>query len=43
MKYSVMIVSCLIILLPIVVVFFGSFKTHAEFYDSNPLSPPATS
>lgn len=42
MKYSVMIVSCVIILLPIVVVFFGSFKTHTEFYDSNPLSPPAS-
>lgn len=42
MKYLVMIISCLIILLPIIVIIFGSFKTHTEFYESNPLSPPTS-
>lgn len=40
LKYLILIVLVIIILLPITVVVFGSFKTHAEFYQSNPLAPP---
>ena len=40
MKYIFMIAICLIIIIPLLVVFLGAFKTHTEFYQSDPLSLP---
>ena len=37
MKYIFMIAICLIIIIPLLVVFLGAFKTHTEFYQSDPL------
>ncbi len=42
LKYAVLIFLVFMILLPITVVIFGSFKPHAEFYQSNPLAPPTS-
>lgn len=40
LKYIVMIFFCLLVILPLVVVFLGAFKTHNEFYQSSPMSLP---
>lgn len=39
-RYVSLVFAALCILLPLVTAFFGSFKTKAEFSDSNPLAPP---
>lgn len=40
LKYVVLIVTSMIVLLPLVVAFLGSFKTNAEFSSSNVLALP---
>lgn len=40
LKYVVLIVTSIIVLLPLVVAFLGSFKTNAEFSSSNVLALP---
>lgn len=41
MKYLSVILAAVITLLPLVVVFFGAFKTNKELLTTNPLTPPA--
>lgn len=41
-KYVILIAVAIIIILPLVVVFLGAFKTHREFYDTDPLALPAS-
>ncbi|AEY67867.1 carbohydrate ABC transporter permease [Clostridium sp. BNL1100] len=40
LKYITLVIASFIALLPIVVVFFISFKTSSEYANSNPLMPP---
>lgn len=40
LKYASLILGAIIALLPIVVVFFASFKTGAEYTSTGPLTPP---
>ncbi|MEV4351647.1 carbohydrate ABC transporter permease [Actinoplanes sp. NPDC049596] len=39
-KYASLIGASLVVLIPLVVVLFASFKTHAEYATSGPLTPP---
>jgi raffinose/stachyose/melibiose transport system permease protein len=39
-RYVLMIIISFLVLAPLMVIFFGAFKTHQEFYKSNPLALP---
>ncbi|XVU27959.1 carbohydrate ABC transporter permease [Actinoplanes sp. CA-054009] len=39
-KYASLVVAALVVLVPLVVVLFASFKTHAEYGRTGPLTPP---
>lgn len=40
LKYSVLVISCLVVFIPLVVVFLGSFKSNTEFLSSNVFALP---
>lgn len=40
LKYAVLIVACLVVIIPLVVVFLGSFKSNTEFLSSNVFALP---
>ena len=40
LKYSVLVISCLVVFIPLVVVFLGSFKNNTEFLSSNVFALP---
>ncbi|GAA1643287.1 carbohydrate ABC transporter permease [Actinoplanes couchii] len=40
-KYASLVLASLVVLVPLVVVVFASFKTHAEYQATGPLTPPA--
>ncbi|MGN0553105.1 MAG: carbohydrate ABC transporter permease, partial [Oscillospiraceae bacterium] len=40
LKYAVLVVACLVVFIPLVVVFLGSFKNNAEFLSSNVFALP---
>jgi ABC-type glycerol-3-phosphate transport system permease component len=39
-KYASLVLASLVVLVPLVVVLFASFKTHAEYNTTGPLTPP---
>lgn len=39
-KYASLILASLVVLIPLVVVLFAAFKTHAEYNTTGPLTPP---
>ncbi|WP_433379529.1 carbohydrate ABC transporter permease [Actinoplanes sp. CA-142083] len=39
-KYSSLVLASLVVLVPLVVVLFASFKTHTEYGSTGPLTPP---
>jgi ABC-type glycerol-3-phosphate transport system permease component len=39
-KYASLVLASLVVLVPLVVVLFASFKTHAEYSTTGPLTPP---
>jgi ABC-type glycerol-3-phosphate transport system permease component len=39
-KYASLVLASLVVLVPLVVVLFASFKTHAEYNSTGPLTPP---
>lgn len=40
LKYVILVIACLVVLVPLVVVFFGSFKNNQEFLSSNVFALP---
>ena len=40
LKYAVLVVACLVVFIPLVVVFLGSFKSNTEFLSSNVFALP---
>lgn len=40
LKYLVLVCAVVIVVVPLIVVFLGSFKSHREFYNSGVFSPP---
>jgi len=42
LKYGSLLLGCLIVILPLLFIFFGSFKTDQEFYQTPVLAPPAS-
>ena len=40
LKYSSLILGCLVVMLPLLFIFFGSFKTDQEFYHTPVFAPP---
>jgi len=41
LKYAVLVIACLIVFIPLVVVFLGSFKNNTEFLSSNVFALPS--
>jgi multiple sugar transport system permease protein len=41
LKYGSLLLVCLVIILPITGTLMTAFKTHKEYFDSNPMDPPA--
>jgi multiple sugar transport system permease protein len=41
-RYAITILACLVVLLPLMVVLFGAFKTNKELLTTNPLSLPSS-
>lgn len=41
LKYGSLLVGCAVVLLPLLLIFFGAFKTDQEFYQSPVFAPPA--
>lgn len=39
-KYAVLFCAVIVVVVPLIVVFFGSFKSHQEFYNSGVFTPP---
>jgi multiple sugar transport system permease protein len=42
LKYGSLIVGCMVVLLPLLFIFFGSFKTDQEFYSTPVFAPPTS-
>ncbi len=42
LKYAVLVIACLVVIVPLVVVFLGSFKNNREFLSSNVFALPAS-
>ncbi len=42
LKYASLVVACIVILLPLLLIFFGSFKTDQEFYHASAFTPPTS-
>ena len=40
LKYAIMVIACLVVFIPLVVVFLGSFKNNTEFLSSNVFALP---
>lgn len=40
LKYAILVIACLIVIIPLVVVFLGSFKSNTEFLSSNVFALP---
>ena len=40
LKYAVLVIACLVVFIPLVVVFLGSFKNNTEFLSSNVFALP---
>ena len=40
LKYASLVLGCMVVLLPLLFIFFGSFKTDQEFYNSPVFAPP---
>src|SRR5258708_17750744 len=40
LKYGSLLLGCMVALLPLLFIFFGSFKTEQEFYSTPVFSPP---
>src|SRR5207248_1266220 len=41
LKYGSLVAGCLVIILPLLFIFFGSFKNDQEFYNTAVLQPPS--
>ncbi|ROP28606.1 carbohydrate ABC transporter permease [Couchioplanes caeruleus] len=39
-KYTSLVLASIVVLVPLVVVLFAAFKTHAEYHTTGPLTPP---
>ena len=39
-KYATLVLASIVVIVPLVVVLFASFKTHAEYNTTGPLTPP---
>ena len=42
LKYAVLIFACLLVLIPLIVVLFGAFKSHKEFLTSGAFDLPTS-